>query len=130
MKEIIVLLLWLIPIAANVYMDRKGRKPNYIQMFLLRGMAAILHAILFNPHNVYDWLPILIFQVTSFWLIFEIALNLVRGKHFLYYDHLEGDSGYIDRFFAWAGEKFHAVCKMLCFAVMVWSIIVILHRAG
>jgi len=47
------LLLWLIPIALNVWIDRNGRKPNYLLMFILRGFAAILHGILFNPHK-YD----------------------------------------------------------------------------
>jgi len=122
------LLLWLLPIVGNVYLDRTGRKPNYLIMFILRGMAAILHGILFNPHNLYDYLPIFIFQITSFWIVFEISLNLVRGKHWLYYDHSEGDSGIIDRFFMWAGEKAHGIVKILCFIVMVLSIIVIYNR--
>ena len=124
----IFLLLWLLPIAGNVYIDRTGRKPNYLIMFILRGMAAILHGILFNPHNLYDYLPIFIFQITSFWIFFELGLNLVRGKHWLYYDKIEKDSGVIDRFFAWAGVKAHGIAKILCFVVMVLSIVVIYSR--
>jgi len=122
------LLLWLIPIAVNVYIDRNGHKPNYIIVFIVRGMVAILHAALFNPHNVYDWLPILIFQVTSFWIFFELALNFVRNNPLMYYDNSEGDSGFIDRFFKVVGMEAHFIAKVLCFVVMVFSIIVLYIR--
>lgn len=123
-----LLSLWLIPIAANVYMDRNGRKPNYLAMFCARGFFAIVHAILFNPHNFFDWWPILLFQVTSFWILFELALNIVRKKPLLYFDTVEHDSGLIDRVFSKLGITFHAFAKVLCFAVMVLSIAVLYHR--
>jgi hypothetical protein len=124
----IYLLLWLLPIAGNVYLDRNGRKPNYLQMFIIRGFFAILHAILFNPHNTLDWIPILTFQVTSFWIFFELGLNIVRGNDWLYYDDREHDSGVIDRLFSWAGYEFHAIVKAIVFVFMILSIIVIYHR--
>lgn len=119
--------LWAIVPAANVYADRNGRKPNYIIMFILRGAAAILHAILFNPQNTIDWLPILIFQVTSFWILFELGLNMVRGNPLLYYDNFEGDSGILDRFFKWAGPTAHFVAKLAALILCVLSGIVIYH---
>lgn len=122
---ILFLSLWLIPIAANIYWDRNGRKPNYLQMFIIRGMAAILHAILFNPKDTTEWIPILIFQVTSFWIFFEIGLNIVRGKPIMYYDNVEGDSGMIDRFFKVAGVELHFIAKCACIILMVLSAIVV-----
>ena len=122
------LLLWLLPIFGNVYLDRTGRKPNYLIMFILRGMAAILHGILFNPHNLYDYLPIFLFQITSFWLLFEIFLNVIRHKPLLYFDNVEHDSGWIDKIFSKLGYTFHAFAKVLALAVCVFSIIVILNR--
>lgn len=123
------LLLWLIPIAGNVYLDRKGRKPIYLVMFVMRGMAAILHGVLFRPENFSEYLPILIFQVTSFWLIFEAALNLVRGKELLYYDTTEHDSGYIDEFFTWAGKPAHTIAKVCTLFLCILSIVVIYMRS-
>lgn len=122
------LLLWLIPIGLNVYADKDGRKPNYLMMFVLRGMAAILHGVLFNPQNMGDYWPVLLFQVTSFWLIFEIALNIVRGREVFYYDTKEKDSGWLDRLFAWAGPFWHFFAKLVTFALLIWSIILIYKR--
>ena len=131
------LLLWLIPIALNVWADWKGRKPNYTLMFILRGGAAILHGILIIPTDVPQWtmsgwellmlwLPYFTFQITSFWIFFELALNILQKRdNLLYYDIKEKDSGYIDRFFAWAGPTWHAVAKGVAFIVMVLSIAVI-----
>ena len=122
----ILLLLWLLPIAFNVYLDRNGRKPNYLEMFMARGAIAIFHAALFNPQSWADYWPILLFQLTSFWLLFELALNIIRKKPLLYYDTLEHDSGYIDRFFAWAGYKAHAIAKAVATVVCVISILILL----
>lgn len=122
------LFLWLIPIGLNVYADKDGRKPNYLLMFVLRGAAAILHGVLFNPQDVTDYWPVFLFQVTSFWLLFEIILNIVRGREVFYYDRKEKDSGWIDRFFAWAGPFWHFFAKIVAAALMVWSIIMIYKR--
>lgn len=125
----LLLLLWLLPIAGNIYLDRNGRKPNYLQMFILRGMAAILHGVLFNPQNWNDYFPVFIFQVTSFWLFFEAGLNIVRNKPLLYYDHFEGDSGWIDRLFKWAGPTAHAIAKIAILILCILSIVVIYNRS-
>lgn len=124
----VYLLIWLLPIGVNVWVDRDGRKPNYLQVFILRGIAAILHGIYFNPHNMVEYFPVFVFQVTSFWLLFEGALNVIRKKPLLYYDHEEGDSGWIDRFFKWTGPKFHMVAKMFTLLLCILSIIVIYNR--
>lgn len=122
------LLLWLLPIAANVWADAKGRKPNYLMMFVIRGMAAILHGILFDPQNLKDYFPVFVFQVTSFWLLFEIGLNIVRKKPILYYDTTEHDSGWIDKFFSFTGREFHFFCKVIALLLIVFSIIVIYSK--
>lgn len=135
-----ILLLWLIPIAANVYADRNGRKPNYLQMFIIRGMAAIFHAILLDvsvgyfPENLWDysaldmllmWMPILLFQTTSFWIVFEISLNIVRGRELFYFDRKERDSGIIDRVFDALGSGAHLLAKIAALVVCILSIVVI-----
>jgi hypothetical protein len=132
------LLLWLVPIALNVWADAKGRKPNYGMMFALRGFIAVTYQFFIVPPDmmpwtlsgwqlVMVWLPIMLFQTTSFWIIFELSLNIIQKRdNLLYYDIKEKDSGYIDRFFAWAGPTWHAVAKGLAFIVMVLSIAVIL----
>ncbi len=119
------LILWLLAIGANIIADKDGRKPNYILMFILRAIAAILHGALFiTESNSYwwQWWPVLLYQVTSFWLFFELGLNLIQHRPPLYYDHKEGDSGWIDRFFKWAGYSAHLAAKIICFLFLIFSI--------
>lgn len=138
-----ILFLWLIPIAVNVYADRNGRKPNYGMMFVLRGMAALSHAVIFDivcnyfPDNLHlysHWqlflifLPLLLFYTTSFWIIFELALNMVRGRELLYFDRKERDSGWIDKIFDALGNGAHLVAKILALVLCVLSIMVIYGR--
>lgn len=119
----LLLLLWLVPIAANIYADRNGRKPNYLQMFILRAMASLIHMFFFvrSPEQWQLILWLIVFQTTSFWLLFEGILNLVRGRELFYYDRVEKDSGWIDRFFA-NKQGLHFAAKVICFAFMVYSI--------
>lgn len=127
------LLLWLIPIAFNIYVDRNGAKRNYLMVNVLRGMAMIAHGIYFDPSDITEHWPVILFQFTSYWLVFEIGLNIVHKriqqfgfwKGLLYYDQSEGDSGWIDRLFKWTGPTFHAICKVMALIVCILSIICI-----
>lgn len=138
-----ILLLWLIPIAVNVYADRNGRKPNYGMMFVIRGMAALTHAIIFDlvcdyfPDNLHlysvwqlflMYLPLLLFYTTSFWILFELALNIVRKRELFYYDRKEDDSGWIDQIFDVLGNGAHLIAKVIALTVCVLSIMVIYSR--
>jgi hypothetical protein len=130
------LLLWLIPIALNVWADRKGRKPNYALMAVLRGGAAILHGVLIIPMDdpqwtmsgwelLMLWLPYFTFHATSFWILFELSLNILQKRDPLYYDQKEKDSGWIDKFFAWAGPRWHAVAKFVALEVCIYCLYLI-----
>lgn len=133
MINLLLLLVWFIPIFINAWLDRKGEKRNYIVVFIARAWAAILHGILMQVQKPFydawpDYVPVFIFQVTSFWIFFELILNYLRNDPAFYYDQKEGDSGWIDRFFKWAGPTWHYIAKGLCFIVMILSAIVVYHR--
>ena len=103
----ICLLVWIVAILAEAYrnyyiIEIKKSRPNYLQSFVMRGMAAILHGVLFDPQNMGDYWPVLLFQVTSFWLLFDLSLNFLRHKPVLY---IGKSSGWIDRFFTWIGSE-------------------------
>lgn len=125
------LLLWLIFIGVDVYrnyylIEVKKTRPIYIQSFILRWMVAILHGILFDPRNVADCIPVFIFQVTSFWLLFDLILNYLRKKPMLY---MGDQSGWIDRTFTWINsDAFLFFCKVLALVLCVFSVIVIYTR--
>jgi len=135
-----ILFLWLIPIAVNVYVDREGHKPNYMIVFIIRGMAAILHGIILDvccdyfPENLWQfsvleligiYAPIFLFQATSFWIFFELALNSILRREPFYFDRKERDSGWIDKIFDSLGTGAHLTAKVCAFIVMILSIITI-----
>lgn len=77
--------LWFLFIAAEVWrnyhiIEKNKVVPNYLQSFILRGMASILHGIAVGVVNTKEYALLIVFQCCSFWIIFDIALNLSRGK--------------------------------------------------
>lgn len=147
MTILLLLLLWHLIIIGFNYWDRNitnnGGKPNYLIYFLVRGAAAILHGslmliVLEDRYTNYGslsswqllalWAPYLGYQVTTFWLQYEIVRNHWSGEAWLYYDHQERDSGIIDRFFAFAGPTFHTMAKLFALAITVLCVILIVSR--
>lgn len=135
------LLLWLIPIAINVYVDRKGRVPFYLLVNIARGIAAILHGTLmltgvdYTPWTmawwelILLWLPIFTFQMTSFWLLFDLGINIVQKKSsLLYRDTKEGNSGWIERFFKDKPDWTYYTAKAAALVLLIISSYVLVHN--
>lgn len=125
----LLLFIWPLFIAVCVYRDRKGRKPVYLFEFFIRAMALVLYWFLWTKYEedtlLIFWVSV--YAITSFWIFFEMALNLVRGRVLFYYDFTEGDSGIIDGFFKklywkYKTHAFHLAAKVLVFVIMVFSI--------
>ena len=127
----ILLIIWLLFIVAEAYRNYRiieigNSRPDYLQSFVLRGMAAIGHGVLFDPANMGEYLPVFIFQVSSFWVLFPVVLNYMRQKPLLYYNTT---SGWIARVFAWIGsDGFYFFCKILSLVVSVFAAIVLYTR--
>lgn len=138
---IIALITWIMVIGVNVYLDRNGAKRNYLQVNTVRFMALIFHSIIFfklSGGNFYKEdiqrnTPILMYYFTSFWLLFDIGLNLVRGrikeqggfwKGLLYRDTKEKDSGWIEKIFVKWDFGYYFL-KFLAFLGFILSIILI-----
>jgi hypothetical protein len=90
---------WLIFIVVDILLNwqmiRRGVKPIYLVSFFYRGITAILHGgLIMNVHNWRDYWPVFVFQTTSFWILFDLGLNLLRGKPWWYKG---ASSGYLDR---------------------------------
>lgn len=132
------LLIWLLPITANIIADADGRKPNYAAMFFLRAFAFIAYGLLWTLPTYgwfLKWWPVALLQLTSYWLFFELGLNIAynirenENRSLLYYDRKEKDSGWIDRFFA-RFPHLHKPAKILAAVGMVVSIIYIYKIYG
>lgn len=131
------LLIWLLPIAFNVWTDRKGRKPDYLVVNILRGCVLIFYLggiwdVQGGYHLVEDFKDnwsLTLFCFTSYWLLFEAGWNVVNGKlkqlgfwkSLLYYDTVEKDSGWVDVFFA-KYKKLHTPAKLLALLLMIMAL--------
>lgn len=128
MINLLKLLPWIAFIIGHAFFDfyriKKDDKPIYLQSFIVRGMVAIAHALLFNPQNVIDWLPVLIFQCSSFWIIFPLLLNGLRRKPALY---VGAQSGWTDAYFLNHPVN-QVIAKFAALVVMVLSTIVIYQK--
>lgn len=121
------LLIWILLVIIQVFVHYymihvKHTKPNYLQWFIIRGMVAIFHGILFNPSNMTDYLPVFIFQVSSHVLIFAPLLNYIRGMSL---DYLGEKSGWFDSFFR-KRKKLYYAFMLIMLAVFVGSFIYLL----
>lgn len=142
MINLLLLSTWFIPIVFNAWFDHKRVNIDYLIVFFFRGIAAILHAIIYQIPESFGYgeelfwqiAPLFVFQTTSFWIFFELFLNIFRHRRsldyngLLYFDRKENNSGWIDRWFSKRPLWVHSTAKIMCFVLMVLSIIVIYYR--
>lgn len=94
------MLYWLIYILLEGYIQgkliKKGYKPIYLMVFLVRGIFSILQGGLILDVQYDTWqYPILLgFQICSFYIIFDPLLNLFRKEK---WDYEGKTSGYLDK---------------------------------
>jgi hypothetical protein len=76
--------------------EKKNWKPVYFQLFIIRGIASIVHGVIMDvePYPWWDYPLLILFQATSFWIIFDLLLNTLRGKQWYYRGKT---SGWLDR---------------------------------
>ncbi len=87
------MITWLAIIALEIVrnwyvIERKKQTPDYHTSVIFRFLALLVVNALVAP-NPFFWA----FQVFSFWVLFDIGLNLVRRKPLFYL----GENSYIDR---------------------------------
>lgn len=54
--------------------EKKNWKPVYLQLFVIRGIAAIVHGVYLDVSPETYW-PVITWQVCSFWILFDLALT-------------------------------------------------------
>lgn len=128
MINLLKLLPWIAFIIGDALYDfweiKKGQRPWYFNEWFIRAMAALAHAFLWLPNNTIEWLPIVIWQVSIFWIVFDLFLNGLRRKPALY---VGLNSGWFDPYFAEHPIN-HVIAKVMALALMVLSTIVIYHK--
>lgn len=130
------LLLWILYIAVDVWINYRiievnDSRPNYLLMNIVRGVAFIVYGRLIWDASIeltYDWTVFRVtdetsymtmYCITSFWILFDLALNRARKKHPLY---IGPHSGWIDQY----GFKYPALYylgKLIAVGTLIYSII-------
>jgi len=94
------MIYWLIYILLEAFIQSKyikvGNKPPYLVLFLIRGMASIIQggAILNVQYGTWQYPILLGFQVCSFWIVFDLFLNYLRGEK---WNYKGANSGKLDK---------------------------------
>lgn len=118
------LLIWVALIWIDVWnnyeiIEVNDSRPNYLLMNIVRGMFFIVYgAFVWNAQADIRTFYIFLYCTTSFWVLFDLSLNVIRGKHPLY---IGQNSGWIDQF----GFKYPAlyyIGKIVALAALVFSI--------
>lgn len=120
----IYLLIWVVYIAADVWcnfyiIEQINSRPDYLKLNIIRGVAFVLYGrfvwdLWLDLHSLY----IFLYCTTSFWLLFDLVLNISRGKHPLY---IGQNSGYIDQY-GFKNPFLYYVFKVFALAALVFSI--------
>lgn len=85
---------------------------------IIRLTVAALVVYLFDPSTVYEFITLVIFQGTSFWVVYDLSLNIATHREFFYTDT---DTGILDRL----GNKplLYLLLKLAALALCVYETI-------
>lgn len=133
------LFAWLLVIAGNLAWHIVGiirkSKPDYLLTNILRGVAAILLCVWLTPGlseavELGYFAPILIYCVSSYVVIFNPAMNLLKN---LYTDAVKVGFWYYGKKSGWLGELFteplvYKTVYFSCVVLLILSTIVIYHQ--
>ena len=129
------MIYWLIFIALEIarhyrIIEVKKERPSYISSFFFRAFFAIVCLALtydtFDPFvNFFEFTPYMIFQLTSFWILFDLGLNLVRRKPILYNGENSGWLDDVDEVFS---IQAYYLLKLVAIITMFYTISVLLKN--
>jgi hypothetical protein len=98
--------------------ERRKTVPNYVQLTLVRGIAAILYGAFILDVQEGQLLQWFLLTACSFWILFDILINLFRGKYIFYI----GTNSKIDQF----GIRFpllYWLLKLICLTLLILILI-------
>lgn len=120
-----LLLIWVLYIGFDVWVNHRiieinQARPNYLLLNIMRGGAFILYGAYMWDFQYEIWyFNILVYCTTSFWVLFDLVLNVLRGKHPLY---IGMHSGWIDQF-GFRHQGIYYLAKVIALVWLVFSVI-------
>lgn len=122
------MIIWLIFIGLEIYRNyflikKKKVKPIYIHSFIIRAISGILIAISTDPFglwlNIIQSVPIIVFEITSFYILFDPILNKLLSNKWNYRGL---ESGWFDSL----PLPIYYIMKILCIIGLIVSIIILI----
>ncbi|OPZ93157.1 MAG: hypothetical protein BWY74_01254 [Firmicutes bacterium ADurb.Bin419] len=94
------MLFWLVYILSEALVQdkyiKRGWNPHYLTLFFIRGVFSTIHAFSIGITCWKEYVILLLFQICSFWTIFNPLLNKLRDKDWDYQGSEKGGSGWLD----------------------------------
>lgn len=127
MTPTLIILSWITVIEGKAVLnwhriEQENKPIKHGLELVIVAIVALVHQALSGVNKIEEWELagwILLFQVSSFALLFDLSLNLMRGKEPLYY----GKTSVIDRLFHKLGNGAYLMYKVFALVIMVTSII-------
>lgn len=127
MNTFLIVITWLTIIAAKVFIDwsiieRDKKKIRHGFEIVIVAIVAVIHQALSGVNNIEEWELagwILLFQTMSYFLLFDLSLNLMRGKEPFYF----GKNAASDRLFQKLGNGTYFMTKVFALILMITAIV-------
>lgn len=126
------MIYWFLFIGLEIYrnyflIEKRRMKPSYLDSFIFRAFFGMICLFImyrgFDPLGDYTtiWkaIPIVAFEVSSFYLLFDPILNLLRGKPILYRGK---SSGWLDSLSLKLGTPFYILLKIFTLIILIISL--------
>ena len=103
------------------------KSPDYLGNFMYRAFFGLVFIFIIYPDFAPFWdnstiwwaIPVVAFEVSSFYLLFDPILNKLRGKHWLYRGK---KSGWIDKLFIKLGTPYYVTLKVFTLIILTITI--------
>ena len=108
-----------------VLIEKRKTKPDYLDSFVLRSFFGLVGIPIMHPEfdplgdytTIWQAIPIVCFEVSSFYLLFDPILNKLRGKPALYRGKA---SGYLDSL----GLPYYITLKVFTLIILILCLFV------
>lgn len=126
------MIYWTIFIALEIYrnyvlIEKRKITPNYGGSFCLRAFFGLLFIFIIYPGFAPVWdnstiwraIPVVAFEASSFYILFDPILNKLRKKHWLYRGK---KSSWLDPLFIKLGTPFYLTFKAFILIILIITI--------
>lgn len=135
MNSFLILITWPIVVIFGkaVYnwfqIEKQKKYPKHGRQILIVAVVGLLYQYLSGVRTIQQWEfagAILLYQLSTYWFLFDGLLNIMRGKHWLYIGIPDKDDALTDQFF-FKYQSFYVWSKIAMVPFIVYGIVWIIR---